>query len=244
MSEYVMFLDESGDHSLTKIDPQFPIFTLAGCIFEVKYYESVAVHRINQLKEVHFGSLDIVLHSYEIRKAKKDFSMLLNREKRERFISDMNTLITELDFTIIAACIRKEELNGQYRKPSDPYDLAFTFIVERFVKFLSENGGVGYFSFESRDPKSNRDLLDTYDWYRTVGNTYCPQELFNAHISKIEFVKKDENINGHQVADLVAYPIGRFCSNRGGQNPAFEILKPKFRKHGDRARGYGYKVFP
>lgn len=30
----VMFLDESGDHSLVKIDPQFPVFCLAGGIFD------------------------------------------------------------------------------------------------------------------------------------------------------------------------------------------------------------------
>ncbi len=29
-----MFLDESGDHSLVKIDEQFPVFCLAGCIFD------------------------------------------------------------------------------------------------------------------------------------------------------------------------------------------------------------------
>jgi Protein of unknown function (DUF3800) len=244
MSEYVMFLDESGDHSLKKIDPQFPIFTLAGCIFDVKYYESVAVPKINQLKEKHFGSADIILHSYEIRKAKNAFTVLLNKEKRDAFILDMNELMSGLDFTIIAACIEKEELNGQYKQPSDPYDLAFSFVIERFVKFLAEKGVVGYFSVESRDPKSNRDLLETYDWYRTSGNSYCTHEFFNAHISKIEFVRKDENINGHQIADLVAYPTGRFCSNTGGDNPAFEVLKPKFRKHVEKVSGYGYKVFP
>ena len=29
---YVMFLDESGDHSLDKIDSSYPMFVLAGCI--------------------------------------------------------------------------------------------------------------------------------------------------------------------------------------------------------------------
>src|SRR5260370_1202780 len=30
----ILFLDESGDHSLDKIDPQYPIFVLCGVIFE------------------------------------------------------------------------------------------------------------------------------------------------------------------------------------------------------------------
>lgn len=244
MSEFVMFLDESGDHSLTKIDPQFPVFTLAGCIFEVDYYEKKAIPKINKLKQDHFGTTEIILHSYEIRKAKNEFNVLLNKEKRDEFIADMNALMSELEFTIIASCIRKDQHTEQYADPTDPYDLAFSFVIERYVKFLAERGAVGFFSAESRDPKANRDILEVYDWYRTTGNRYCSQDYFNAHISKIEFVKKSENINGHQIADLVAYPTGRFCSDRKGNNPSFEILKPKFRKRGTKARGYGYKVFP
>ena len=35
----IMFLDESGDHSLVKIDEQFPVFCLAGCIFDEGEYQ-------------------------------------------------------------------------------------------------------------------------------------------------------------------------------------------------------------
>ena len=31
-SNYIVFVDESGDHSLTSIDPQFPVFSLSFCI--------------------------------------------------------------------------------------------------------------------------------------------------------------------------------------------------------------------
>jgi len=33
----VMFLDESGDHSLTRIDPQYPMFVLGGIIVDREY---------------------------------------------------------------------------------------------------------------------------------------------------------------------------------------------------------------
>lgn len=46
----VLFLDESGDHSLSKIDPQYPMFVLAGCVFEMGYYEDVVVPEINSFK--------------------------------------------------------------------------------------------------------------------------------------------------------------------------------------------------
>ena len=31
--KYIVYVDESGDHGLTKVDRQFPVFTLAFCIF-------------------------------------------------------------------------------------------------------------------------------------------------------------------------------------------------------------------
>jgi hypothetical protein len=33
-SDYIVFVDESGDHSLVKIDPGYPIFVLACCLIE------------------------------------------------------------------------------------------------------------------------------------------------------------------------------------------------------------------
>ena len=33
-SDYVVFVDESGDHSLVSVDPSYPVFVLAFAIFE------------------------------------------------------------------------------------------------------------------------------------------------------------------------------------------------------------------
>lgn len=242
--EYIMFLDESGDHSLSKIDLQFPVFTLAGCIFEKEYYQKIAIPKINVLKQDIFRDTDIILHSHEIRKTKGDFRDLLNPHTRKRFIEAMNQLMSDLEFTIISSCIRKDLLVENYFSPDDPYDLSFSFLIERFVKFLQENNGVGEFSFESRDSKSNTNLLKTYNWYKESGNSYCQPYFFNEHINGISFVEKLQNINGHQIADLVAYPIARYCINSNKKNSAFEILKPKFRRSGSRVKGFGYKEFP
>jgi len=41
-SDYVIYVDESGDHSLKTIDPDFPVFALDFCIFEKRrYFEAV-----------------------------------------------------------------------------------------------------------------------------------------------------------------------------------------------------------
>ena len=57
----IMFLDESGDHSLDKIDKSYPMFVLAGCVFDFDYYSNEVELKINQLKIIH---TIILLFSY------------------------------------------------------------------------------------------------------------------------------------------------------------------------------------
>ncbi|MGI8642877.1 MAG: DUF3800 domain-containing protein, partial [Thermomicrobiales bacterium] len=37
----LLFLDESGDHSLEKIDEDYPIFVLGGVVVDRSYYRTV-----------------------------------------------------------------------------------------------------------------------------------------------------------------------------------------------------------
>ena len=39
--QYVMFMDEAGDHNLRNIDNSFPAFCLVCCIFESAYYHAI-----------------------------------------------------------------------------------------------------------------------------------------------------------------------------------------------------------
>ena len=52
----VMFLDESGDHSLAKIDPQYPLFVLGGIIVDHAYAVGELTERLQRFKRDLFGS--------------------------------------------------------------------------------------------------------------------------------------------------------------------------------------------
>ena len=64
----ILFLDESGDHNLDpqKVDASYPVFVLAGCIFNDAYYAEKVVPSFNKLKEDFFGSADIIFHTAEM----------------------------------------------------------------------------------------------------------------------------------------------------------------------------------
>src|SRR5690606_26853035 len=69
-SKYIVYVDESGDHGLTSINPQFPVFVLAFCVFHKRHYSEAIVPALEKFKFNHFGHDQVVLHENEIRKEK------------------------------------------------------------------------------------------------------------------------------------------------------------------------------
>ena len=58
-----LFLDESGDHNLSVIDPAYPLFVLGGVIMEEDYAKEVLAPAMTDFKRRLFGRDDLVLHT-------------------------------------------------------------------------------------------------------------------------------------------------------------------------------------
>ena len=79
-SNYTIYVDESGDHSLEHINPEYPLFVLAFCVAEKKNYCAHIAPEIAGFKHRWFGHEAVVLHAHEIRKEKNDFRFLFDRK--------------------------------------------------------------------------------------------------------------------------------------------------------------------
>ena len=55
-SRFIAFLDECGDHSMEKIDRDFPLFVLAAVIVERRAYIEEIIPRLNHFKLTYLGS--------------------------------------------------------------------------------------------------------------------------------------------------------------------------------------------
>lgn len=243
----IMFLDESGDHSLDKIDSQYPVFCLAGVIIDEDEYQKVVSPDIDRIKLKYWKTTDVIFHSRSIRKCEPPFNNLLDKSTRNPFYKSLNGFFSKSNIAIIASVILKQKLKDRYSDPSNPYELGMMFLMERFLYFLEEVGDRGYITVESRDSKSNKDLFEEYSNILANGSGdkyFIEPSRFQTRIKKIEFVTKKQNENGHQLADLVAYPIATEILYPNRENLAFDAIKPKFRKRGNRIMGYGLKVFP
>lgn len=239
---HIVYVDESGDHGLSKIDPEYPVFVLAFCIFEKARYAEQLLSELAKLKMRYFGHDSVVLHERDIRKARGPFKILIDQGVRDRFSQDLAELIASTPFTLIASAIDKRRLSSQYVTPASPYDLAMAFGLERVYRFLEgiEDKGPTNVIFECRGKKEDRDL--ELEFRRVCdGENAIGREL----PLRMTFVEKRANCGGLQLADLLARPIGRHVIAPEQTNRAFEVLKSKFRRRWDgQVEGWGLKVFP
>jgi hypothetical protein len=240
--DYIVYVDESGDHSLVSVSPEFPLFVLAFCIFRKSDYVTQVVPAAQQFKFDQFGHDIVVLHEREVRKAEPPFDFLTDAARRLQFMTGLNTLVSDAPFTIIAVVIRKEQLVGQYADPANPYHLAMEHGLERVCSFLQECGQsdrVTHVVFECRGTKEDTDLELAFRRV-TASNTICQQAPV-----EIVFSHKHANSTGLQIADLVARPIGRKVLKPKSGNRAYDILQAKFRRSPDgQIDGWGLKCFP
>lgn len=241
-SDYLVFVDESGDHSLTSIDPQYPLFVLCFCIVHKDAYFNEITPRIRRLKADTFGHELVVLHEHEIRKRRGAFKAL-NKESREAFLGDLTEVIEEVDMTLVAVVIDKPKHKERYSTPYHPYHLALQFGLERIHDFMHQMGQgerITHIVCEARGKKEDDELeLEFRRVCSGINRRHqnLPFELVIAH--------KQTNSEGLQLADLTARPIGLSVLRPEQQNRAFEVIARKLYvgKRGCVA-GNGLKVFP
>lgn len=226
--------DESGDHGLDKIDPDFPVFVLCGWLFEIEHYLSREIAAFSAIKFAHFG--------HEIRKRIGPFQILANQDKRTEFMAHVSKLFENCSGVLLAAAIDKRRHTQQYKFPADPYSMSLLFCLERLYGYLHDagvSGGSMTCVFEQRGEKEDNELSAHFT-HICAGNNYWGKLPFN-----MVFASKLANMPGLQMADLAAYPIARHVMNAKAPNPAYDIVEKRFRRSPDgKILGWGLKVFP
>lgn len=243
--KYYLFIDESGDHGLVNLDPSFPVFLLCGLLTSEENYKTIR-DSINALKKKFWDDKEVILHSRDIRKCEKEFTALFDLGIKKEFYEGINRIITDSNYRIISSAINKEKYIKNYGKLSnDVYELALSFIIERAIFSLDEITNVEKsleIVIEKRGKKEDKKLDEHFQRLISRGTGYVSAARLKEVNIKITFKDKKENINGLQLADLVAYPIARYVIDPNRANPAFDTLENKIYKKG--GRRYGLKIFP
>ena len=233
-------VDESGDHSLASIDPGYPVFVLALCVFHKRHYSEQIIPAVEKLKFNYFGHDSVVLHENEISKQKGQFAFLSHRPTRMEFMHQLNSIMDASNFVLIACVVDKARLTKSEGASSNPYHIALDLCLQALHGFLSEKGQQHlqtHVVVECRGSKEDKELELEFRRIRDAGAPNGERLPF-----EIVFANKQTNLAGLQLADLVARPVGVNYMRPAQPNQAFELLKRKFYCDGGRkAVGVDYE---
>ena len=245
-SDFIVYVDESGDHGMQTLDPHYPIFVLAFCVFYKRHYSEVVVPSLHQMKFRHFGHDSVVLHEHEIRKEKGDFRFA-NRQHKLRFIEELHGIIDDSHFILISCVVDKEQLRRS-TTPANPYHIALGFCLETLHELMQEkqqDERLTHVVVERRGNKEDQELELEFRRLCDGSNKLGIRLPFD-----VIFVDKKANSAGLQLADLVARPVGMSVLRPEQANRAFDVLKRKFFCCGGREQvgigfeNWGLKIHP
>lgn len=230
--DYIIFVDESGDHGLQSIDTEYPLFALVFVIIKKQDYLEKIIPSFIALKFKYWGHDQVILHESDIRKERGTFGLLrTNNLLRESFYEDLNTLIAESPFVYVAAAIKKDALKKKYITPYNPYEIGMLFCMEETLIYLNQNNQEHKHTalvVEGRGQKENNELelefrricdnqrqwgKRRFDFTKTPFNLVC--------------VDKKCNSTGLQLADLIARPIGLRVLRPTQENRAMRVIREK-----------------
>ena len=138
-SDHIVFVDESGDHSLTSINPDYPVFVLAFCILPCVDYVEQITPAVRKLKFDLFGHDLVILHEHDIRKKSGPFAQL-GKAPRDMLMDGLTGVIAGAPMTLVAVVIDKVKHKARYTEPFNPYDLALQYGLERVFEMLRNEG--------------------------------------------------------------------------------------------------------
>ncbi|MFT4248879.1 MAG: DUF3800 domain-containing protein [Pseudomonas sp.] len=246
-SDYVVFVDESGDHGMASIDPAYPLFVLACCLIGKRDYMATVVPAMQRIKFDTFGHDSVVLHEREIRRDLGAFDVLREPGRKQAFLQALTDALAAAPMTVFAAVIDKRQLLDRNRG-ENPYEVSLRFCLERICYKLGRQGQLGssfapsitHVLCEARGTNEDHDLELAF-------RRICSGDNYGRHAMPFEPVICDKKCNsiGLQLADLVARPIGMNRLRPEQSNRAWEVIREKLDRDAQgRYTGYGLKCFP
>ena len=207
----LIFIDETGDHDLINIDPQYPLFALGALVISEKEYEKMDAEMKSIKKEFFDDDGTFILHSSELRRPLSDKSddrntVMVDPNKRAAFYKAFDTRITvPIKFGIIACFIRKRSMADTYVFPADPYYFSFENLLNRIIRYGNEHNVI---HAETRGPELDTELLSEYEQLSKTGiHSYSPEEITAK--TSLKLVNKKDNMNGLQAIDLMLLCLAR-----------------------------------
>lgn len=177
----------------------------------------------------------VTLRRWNLMNMTRPFHCVADSELPER-CSQINDLFESLPFDYLAATCDKVAHRRQYGEslvnqflPTDLYQMAFIFVVERFIAFLEEDDANGEIHIERRGRKEDASLARVFATLLTDGTEYYKEWRFGDRlVPSLRWFTKDDRKAGLQIADWYNWALSRKMRGDAGVAREFEFLKIRF----------------
>ena len=249
MARHRLYIDESGDHTYKNLDDISRRYLgLTGVAIESDYYRQEFQPALEALKQKHFPySPDdaIVLHRDDIYNRRHGFGLLADPGRNSAWEADFLEFVRTAKFRLFTVVLDKKTHKERYGDAAiHPYHLSLTFLMERFKGYLNYVGAKGDMLAEGRGGREDLALKKVYTEVWSEGTYYVSSQEFQKVLTskQLKVKKKEHNIGGLQLAELLAYPSKIHILSSSGRipepRPSFSVrLVPVFRgKYGSIGR--------
>lgn len=242
----IFAIDESGTPDVKNINNIW--FSVIGVYIQLEHFEiieeAIMAIKTRYWSDGTYQGKRVVFHSRDIRKKQGPFNP--KSINYNTFISDIETLLSDIPTKIYSSHIHKLNHKRQYVTPYPVYDLALEYMVERFCIELNRERKEGILVLESRGKKEDQFILDKLVFFLKNGNSYTNCDRLK-RIKGVYFNKKrtedfSKSYWSLELADLYAYSIHSFVEKES-EDRFFTYFKDKIVGYPD-YYGKGIKKFP
>ncbi len=228
---------------MTFVDPNWPIFLLAGLLVGEQYYAKNLSPRIKELKRRYSLDKTDVLHSRDIRRCEGAFRFLADSpETKSRFYNDLTAVFQTSRIRLYAVAIDKRRLSSRFIVPVNPYNMS----LNQLLSLICGPPGtpsvwrpsVSQIVAECRGKVEDKQLQAEYQSLRKFGLwNYGAREIQSRKArtvqrvfpDRVNFVRKSTAVAGLELVDLAAYPIARAVLTNTWDNPAYLAIATKLK---------------
>lgn len=211
MQRHRIYIDESGDHTYKNVSNLATRYlALTAVVVAKKHYDTTIHPALDALKRKHFNydpDNPVILHRSDIIKRRRWFGVLQDPARSQAWDVDILAFTQSLQAQVFTVVIDKQIHKQNYPTQTfDPYDYALAVLLNRIRGYLNIWTSQADVLAEARGKVEDRQLRDAYDALRTVGGgSYgTAAEFQQVYPDDLIIRRKDQNVAGTQIADLLA----------------------------------------
>jgi hypothetical protein len=235
---YILYVDDSGSPS---VKDNTSYYVISGVIIHETDINQME-REVQQYKSLNFiiGYKNAEIHVHDIYKSQRKFSELTRQTKYE-LLDNLYSMINTLPITTISVGISKVQLL-QIHPDWDVFNAAWTFLTERFDKFVSDHGNsINKGIIIDRSSKiPEKEIWKIVNRLRRYGSYF--QSIDNI-VEEPIFVESQIR-EGIQLADACAYCTVRYLNGSKQFLSYWDVVESKLRRSKSGIiPGYGLKIF-